>query len=320
MAESREGGALGGWCRDAASTRTSEAGSPWANVDGDAPGTATATLPMGPRGERASDVAPRPTALPGPPRGDAPTPIFDAVASGWEHRRQDERVADRPGFETPAGHGGWAAVPDPRSATGPVPVQRPRDPNGPRELAPVGVVPPPPPADGRHDDIARHRAGVASVAGRAHAAAVPEQRSGTGPVPVQRPRDPSGSGDLAPAGVVPPPPPRGGSTRGRADTSCGAPAPAAGHAIGGRRAARPTAARRGARRSKIATRRARLPQASRSDGPRRATGHRWKERHSSERVRRRRAAPGRRGAGRSRVRALVQAQPRGDARVDLLRR
>ena len=215
MAESREGGALGGWCRDAASTWTWEAGSPWANVDGDEPGTATATLPMGPRGERASDVAPRPTALPGPLRGEAPTPtptpIFDAVASGWEHRRQDERVADRPGFETPAGHGRWAAVPDPRSATGPVPVQRPRDPNGPRELAPVGVVPPPPPADGRHDDIARHRAGVASVAGRAHAAAVPEQRSGTGPVPVQRPRDPSGSGDLAPAGVVPPPPPRGGS-------------------------------------------------------------------------------------------------------------
>jgi len=76
-----------------------------------------------------------------------------------------------------------------------------------------GPVSPPPPADGRHDDIARHRAGVASVAGRAHAGAVPEQRSGTGPVPVQRPRDPSGSGTLAPAGVVPPPPPQGGSTQ-----------------------------------------------------------------------------------------------------------
>jgi hypothetical protein len=211
MAESREGRALGEWCRDAAATWTWEAGSPWANVDGDVPGTATATLPMGSRGERAPDLAPRPTALPGPPRGDAPTPIFDAVASGWEHRRQDERVADRPGFGTPAGSGRWAAVPDPRSATGAVRVQRPRDPTGPRELAPVGVVPPPPPADGRHDDIARHRTGVASVAGRAHAAAVPEPRSGTGPVPVQRPRDPSGSRDLAPVGVVPPPPPRGGS-------------------------------------------------------------------------------------------------------------
>ena len=250
MAESREGGALGGWCRDAASTWTWEAGSPWANIDGDAPGTATATLPMGPRGERASDVAPRPTALPGPARGEAPTPtptpIFDAVASGWEHRRQDERVADRPGVETPAGHGRWAAVPDPRSATGPVPVQRPRDPTGPRELAPVGVVPPPPPADGRHDDIARHRAGVASVAGRAHAGAVPEQRSGTGPVPVQRPRDPSGSGDSCSGGCGAAAPAAGRLDPGRADTSCGAPAPAAGHAIGGRRAARPTAARRGA--------------------------------------------------------------------------
>jgi hypothetical protein len=211
MAESREGGALGGWCRDAASTRTSEAGSPWANVDADAPRTTTATLPMGPRGERASDVAPRPAALPGPPRGDAPTPIFDAVVSGWEHRRQDERVADGHGFETPAGSGRWAAVPDPASATGPVPVQRPRDPHGPRDLAPVGVVQPPPPAAGRHDDVARHRTGVASVAGRADAAAVPQPRAGTGPVPVQRPRDPSGSRDLAPAGVVPPPPPRGGS-------------------------------------------------------------------------------------------------------------
>jgi hypothetical protein len=158
MAESREGGALGGWCRDAASTRTSEAGSPWANLDGDAAGTATATLPMGPRGERASDVAPRPTALPGPPRGDAPTPIFDAVASGWEHRRQDERVADRPGFGTPEGGGRWAAVPDPRSATGPVPVQRPRDLTGPRQLAPVGVVPPPPPRGGSPEDELTRRA------------------------------------------------------------------------------------------------------------------------------------------------------------------
>jgi len=211
MAESRESGALGGWRRDAATTRTSEAGSSWANIDGDAPGTATATLPMGPRGERASDIAPLPTAIPGPPRGDAPTPLFDAVASGWEHRRQDERVADRPRFETPAGRGRWAAVPDPRSATGPVPVQRPRDPNDPRELAPVGVVPPPPPTDGPHDDIARHRAGIAPVAGRAHGAAVPEQRSATGPVPVQRPRNPNGLRELAPVSVVPPPPPRGGS-------------------------------------------------------------------------------------------------------------
>jgi hypothetical protein len=158
MAESREGGALGGWCRDAASTRTSEAGSPWANVNGDAPGTATATLPMGPRGERASDVAPRPAALPGPPRGDAPTPIFDAVVSGWEHRRQDERVADGHGFETPAGSGRWAAVPDPRSATSPVPVQRPRDPSGSRDLAPAGVVPPPPPRGGSPEDELTRRA------------------------------------------------------------------------------------------------------------------------------------------------------------------
>jgi hypothetical protein len=211
MAEWREGGALGGWRRDAASTWTWESGSPWANVHADAQRTATATLPMGPRGERASDLAPRPTALPGPPRGDEPTPIFDSVASGWEHRRQDERVADGPGFETPAGSGRRAAVPDPASETGPVPVQRPRDPNGPRDLAPVGVVPPPPPAAGRHDDVARYRTGVASVAEGAHGVAVPQPRAGTGPVPVQRPRDSGGSRDLAPVGVVPPPPPRGGS-------------------------------------------------------------------------------------------------------------
>jgi hypothetical protein len=186
MAEWREGGTPGRWRRDAAST-----------------------LPMGPRGGLASGAVPGPTALPGSPRDGEPTPIFDAVASGWRHRRPDEGVGDPPGFDTAAGGGRSAVVPDPRSATGPV--RRPRDPNGPSDLAPVGVVPPPPPVGARHDDVTGHRTGVPSVATRASAVAVPEPRSGTGPVPVQRPRGAGGSRDRAPAGVVPPPPPRGAS-------------------------------------------------------------------------------------------------------------
>ena len=246
MAESREGGALGGWCRDAASTWTSEAGSPWANVDGDAPGTATATLPMGPRGERASDVAPRPTALPGPLRGDGADADLrrggvglGTPPAGRACRRppwvRDTRGAwplgggARPAFGDGSGAGPATAGPDrPARArpggcgaaapAGRRPARRHRPPSGRRRL---GC------REGSRCGGARAAFGNGSGAGPATAGPERIGRSCSG-----------GCGAAAPAA--------GRLDRGRADTSCGAPAPAAGHAIGGRRAARPTAARRGA--------------------------------------------------------------------------
>lgn len=77
------------------------------------------------------------------------------------------------------------------------PVPRVRDAGRTGDLAPVPVVPPPPPLGTWQGDVAGHRPGFAPTGERDHTAAVPEPRAGTGPVPDPRARDTGRTYDLA---------------------------------------------------------------------------------------------------------------------------
>jgi hypothetical protein len=172
---------------------------------------ATAPTPAGQRFGRAQDPAPE-TAAPSP-GGWEPTPIFQAITADWErHQRHD--VVHRPsveaGRETGRESDPLAAVPGARAGTGPVPVVRERTAGHSGDLDLVPVVPPPPPHGGWHEDVVHHRE-IALAGGRDHAGLLPEPRAGSGPLPVQRPREGGGSREADAAGVLQPSTPRSGS-------------------------------------------------------------------------------------------------------------
>ncbi|GAA4878876.1 hypothetical protein GCM10023203_31800 [Actinomycetospora straminea] len=206
-----QGGAVGGRSLDEYGGESRHVASSYAGplVEPESPRTSESrtsvpdpTLP-GQRWGCAQDVVPGSSAT---VRGDwEPTPIFQAVASEWERHQRDDVGGHRRG-SPPAleeDHVAWA--PAPRVRTGPLPVQRPRDPGRTRDLPAVPAVPPPPPRGARVVDVAgRQVLGVAPSGERAPSGWVPEPRSGSGPLPVQRPRDASGR-DVYPAGMVPPP-------------------------------------------------------------------------------------------------------------------
>jgi hypothetical protein len=146
----------------------------------------------------------------GSARGDGePTPIFQAIASEWERHQRDDVVGDaghRPG-STAANEGNhFSWMPAPRAGTGPLPLQRPRDASDTRDL-PVVPPPPHPPHGPWGADGAGHHPSVARPEEKDQSGCMPEPRSGSGPLPVQRPREASGR-DLGPVNVVPPPPAR----------------------------------------------------------------------------------------------------------------
>ena len=194
--QQRQGGAVGEWRLDTYGAWSWQEASPYEGT------------PQ--RSGLAQHVVPASTAR---ARSDwEPTPIFRAIASEWERHRRDDGVGDVAGHRRsspPAderNHTG--GVPAPPAGTGPLPVPQPPDASSTRDLPVVRAVPPPPPPHGaRRDDVAGHRLGVAPTGERDRSGFVPGPRSGSGPVPTQRPRDARGR-DLVPAGVVPPPPPR----------------------------------------------------------------------------------------------------------------
>ena len=162
-----------------------------------ATGTRPTTAPSqaGQRSGRAQDAVPGSAA----PSADGwePTPIFRAIAAEWERHRRDNVAVYPPSVETGPESDPLAAVPGPGEGMGPVPAPRVGDAGRTGVLAPVPVVPPPPPHGTRRDHLAGHRPGVAPTGERDHTAAVPEPRAGTGPVPIPQARNTGRTGDLA---------------------------------------------------------------------------------------------------------------------------
>jgi hypothetical protein len=153
----------------------------------------TAPSHAGPRFGRAQDAAPE---WADPSAGAwEPTPIFRAIAADWERHRRDNVAEHHPSVETCPESDPLGAVPGLPEEMGPVP--RIRDAGRTGDLAPVHVVPPPPPHGTRRDHLAGQRPGVAPTGERDHTAAVPEPRAGTGPVPLPQPGDAGRTRDLA---------------------------------------------------------------------------------------------------------------------------